>query len=358
MRNLRLEVPSKGTLLRSALEAMYYTQTYRLLESHCSGVGAIFTLHHVVPECKPVGFNPNRILEITSEFLDRTIQQVRSLNYDIVSLDEARRRLVEKDFERKFVCFTLDDGYDDNYLNAYPIFKKHNAPFTIYIATGLLDGTAVLWWRCLEQLLLKEKKVDLEFAGREFRFSTVSTWEKYKAYHQIYWTLRQLPLENLYSEVQKFNDKYGIDSSDLCRKAAMSWDMLKEMSESRLATIGGHTVNHFALSKLSPEQVRDEDLSCREILANRLGIKPKHFAYPYGDKTSAGTREFKIIKEIGYETATTTRKGVLFPEHAQHLQALPRISLNGDYQKNRYIRLFLSGVPFAFLNQFRHIDVN
>ncbi|MCK5189047.1 MAG: hypothetical protein KAR12_03220 [Methylococcales bacterium] len=82
------------------------------------------------------------------------------------------------------------------------------------------------------------------------------------------------------------------------------------------------------------------------------------FAYPYGDKTSAGTREFNIIKELGYDTATTTRKGVLFPEHAQHLQALPRISLNGDYQKNRYIRLFLSGAPFAFLNRFRHIDVN
>ena len=82
------------------------------------------------------------------------------------------------------------------------------------------------------------------------------------------------------------------------------------------------------------------------------------FAYPYGDKTSAGTREFNIIKELGYDTATTTRNGMVFPEHAQHLQSLPRISLNGDYQQNRYVRLFLSGVTFAFLNQFRHIDVN
>ena len=62
-------------------------------------------------------FCPNRILTITPEFLDQTILQVIDSGYDIVDLSEARRRLLEKDFRRRFVCFTMDDGYQDNFAN-------------------------------------------------------------------------------------------------------------------------------------------------------------------------------------------------------------------------------------------------
>ena len=50
------------------------------------------------------------------------------------------------------------------------------------------------------------------------------------------------------------------------------------------------------------------------------------------------------------KTGVTTRKGLIHPEHAQELTALPRVSLNGDYQKSRYVKVLLSGAPFAFFN--------
>jgi len=65
-----------------------------------------------------------------------------------------------------------------------------------------------------------------------------------------------------------------------------------------------------------------------------------------------------MAKELGFLTAVTTRKGVVFPEHAEHLTALPRVSLNGDYQQARNVKLFLSGLPFALFNNFRKLDVN
>lgn len=349
---------SKQSLMRWVLDALYYSQGYSLFQPRCSGVGTIFTLHHVVPAGKNRLFAPNRILEVTPEFLEQTIKQVRALDYDIVSLDEVQRRLLEKDFKRKFVCFTLDDGYIDSYESAFPVFKKHNAEFTLYVATGLPDGTAVLWWSGLEELLRKEDQVELVLEGKQIQFSTITPVEKYQAYYHIYWVLRRLPLEEQYSTAQQLFDKYGVDSDDLCRKSAISWDMLAEISKSELVTIGAHTVNHFPLSKLPSEKVQEEAGLSREIIAKQLGINTKHFSYPYGDNTSAANREFKIIKELNFDTATTTRKGVLFPEHAQHLHALPRISLNGDYQKQHYVKLFLSGVPFALLHPFHPIDVN
>ena len=52
----------------------------------------------------------------------------------------------------------------------------------------------------------------------------------------------------------------------------------------------------------------------------------------------------------------TTRKGVLFPAHKRHLTALPRVSLNGEYQSLTYTALYLSGAPFAIWNRFQQIS--
>jgi hypothetical protein len=46
-------------------------------------------------------------------------------------------------------------------------------------------------------------------------------------------------------------------------------------------------------------------------------------------------------------TAVTTRKGLIRRSHADRLTALPRVSLNGDYQDLRYLKVMLSGVPCA-----------
>jgi peptidoglycan/xylan/chitin deacetylase (PgdA/CDA1 family) len=122
-------------------------------------------------------------------------------------------------------------------------------------------------------------------------------------------------------------------------------------------TIGAHTVNHYNLSKLDPEALRTELTESRHLIAERLQTKVEHFTYPFGDAGSAGPREFALAKELGFLTATTTRKGLVFPEHVDHLQALPRVSLNGDYQRSRYVRLYLSGAPFALWKKFRRLDV-
>ena len=348
----------KARLTRLGLDALYYSKTYHLFAPWWSGVGLIFTLHHVRAVSERNPFRPNAILEITPSFLDATIQQIIKTGYEIVTLDEAQRRLVEQDFERKFVCFTLDDGYLDNYLNAFPVFKKYDVPFTVYVNTGMPDGNAILWWWLLEHIVLNHDEINITLNSNELHLPAKSTSQKYQSFNTIYWSLRRMPHAQQYATILQLFDTYGIDWRGFCQKSTMSWDMIKELSESGLATIAAHTVNHFALSKLSVEEVREEANVSRKIITDRLGYVPRHFSYPYGDPSSAAIREFNIIKDLGFATATTTRKGVLFPQHAQHLHALPRVSLNGSYQMQRYITLFLSGAPFALWQRFHRLNVN
>jgi peptidoglycan/xylan/chitin deacetylase (PgdA/CDA1 family) len=121
-------------------------------------------------------------------------------------------------------------------------------------------------------------------------------------------------------------------------------------------TIGAHTVNHVRLAKVSEDEARREMRMSASVIEAALGKRPRHLSYPVGDRTSAGPREFAIARELGFATAVTTRPGVLFPEHREHLTALPRISLNGEYQKPRYVRVLVSGAATALWNGFRRVD--
>lgn len=346
----------KTRALQFALNTLYFTAAYRLLQSLSSGVGAILTLHHVRAAGLPE-FSPNRILEITPEFLDVVIRLVVDAGYEIVSLDEAKRRLIESDFEKKFVCFTLDDGYLDNYTDALPVFSSHDVPFTVYVTTGLIERTAILWWQHLEDIIAARNEITFSNEAETRRFSIAGTRGKYRAYNSIYWTLRAQPHERQMATLRTFFEEHDVDTEALCRRCALSWEQIRLLSESRLATVGAHTVDHYAMAKLSEAQASEEVDASRRIIAGKTGTEPRHFAYPFGDPLSAGPREFSIVQSLGFETATTTRKGVLFPEHANHLHALPRVSLNGDYQNTRYARVLLSGVPFALRRRFRHLDV-
>ena len=344
---------------KCALNGVYYSGAHHALKKRFRGVGALLTLHHVQPELGRNPFAPNGILSVTPEFLDRTIQRIRDLGYDIVTLDEVYRRFMEKDFGNPFVSFTLDDGYADNYVHAFPVFRKHRVPFTIYFCTGLMDGSADPWWSTLEEIVQQQQSLELTLDGVREVFATESTRQKYQAFESIYWALRRMPLAQQLATMRDLREEYlGDPGAHTSPAEYLSAEMVAEMQASGLLTIGAHTVNHHALSKLSDDELRDEMSRGRDVLEQRTGVRATHFAYPYGDAGSAARREFDMAERLGFLTAVSTRKGVLFPEHGEHLHALPRISLNGDYQQTRNVELFLGGVPFALFQGFRRLDVS
>ncbi len=122
-----------------------------------------------------------------------------------------------------------------------------------------------------------------------------------------------------------------------------------------LVTIGAHTRRHLAVAKLSPEEATAEIEGSIRRVEQELGRPCRHFAYPYGSEDTAGERDFAIAKALGLETAVTTRRGFLKPSHASEMTALPRLSLNGNYQDARYADALLSGAPFALYDAVRRV---
>lgn len=321
-----------------------------------AGVGAILTLHHVRPP-RSDRFQPNRLLEVRPSFLEDVIRYLRRSRLDLVSIDEVYRRLVEQDFSQRFVCLTIDDGYRDTLQWAYPLLKKHQVPFCIYIPTSFPDRLGELWWLALEAVVARNKHISLLIDGQEQSFECGTVADKRHFYEQLYRWVRHLKTEEeLRHVVRDLSARYQVDIASFCDELCMTWDEIGKIAADPLVTIGSHTVNHVMLAKAPEQAVRSEmQMSCSVIEAS-LGVRPEHFAYPVGDPTSAGPREFRIAAEIGFKTAVTTRPGVLFPAHREHLMALPRISLNGEHQQLRYVRVLLSGAATAVWNGFRRVN--
>ena len=346
----------RNNVIRAGLGALYFTRAHHLLRPIFAGVGAIFMLHHVRPR-RDAEFQPNHHLEVAPEFLRTTLKHLRSRDIDIVTMDEVHRRLIERDFSRRFASLTLDDGYRDNRDFALPLMREFDAPFTVYVASDFAEGTGRLWWIALETVIARASSIDAVIGGAPTRFDTTTPGAKQAAFDRLHDWLRRLPGEHdIAREIAALCARHGVDQAAICRESCMSWDELKPFADDPLVTIGAHTITHSNLARQSEEIALDEMATSRARIESALQRPAVHFAYPYGDKIAASAREFALARAAGFKTAVTTRPGMTFPESASHLTALARVSLNGNYQDARILPVLTSGAATAMWNRFRRID--
>jgi peptidoglycan/xylan/chitin deacetylase (PgdA/CDA1 family) len=347
----------KDNIIGAGFAAFRLSGLHKLAGAATRGQGAMLMFHNVRP-WRPAtpGFTPNRLLEITPEFLDDALVLVRRLGFDIVTMDEALRRLVEGN-ARPFVALTFDDGYRDTVNFALPVLERHQAPFTVYVATGFAERSAGMWWLELEEALRGADRLEIADDGLSLCLPTKTPHQKAEAFARIYWALRGGSEERLLRIVAALAARHGVNGGAIVDALCLDWAGIAALARHSLATIGAHSVSHKMLAKWPNEVARSEMGRSKERIEEKLGRPVRHFAYPVGDPASAGRREFDLARELGFASAVTTRPGMIFPAHKDHLTALPRVSVNGNWQDIGYFEVLLSGAPFALWNRGRRICV-
>ncbi len=104
----------------------------------------IIMYHSVTPQTT----RENKI-EVTVKAFERQMRFLKEHNYNVVPLETARDLIKnKKKIPSRTVAITFDDGYKDNYIYAFPIFKKYNFPATIFIIineVGRPEGDRLSW---------------------------------------------------------------------------------------------------------------------------------------------------------------------------------------------------------------------
>ena len=348
-KNSRIEgrdLPSDNRFVtRLRLELAYFSGRALMTRRREGDAGVVLRFERVRPR-HAARFQPLKSREITPGFLDRTIRALKRWKFDIVSMDEVCQRSVRLASPRRFACLTFDGGYKDLVESAYPVLSRHGVPFTVYLPTAFPDGVGEAWWLALEQLIAREARISLVMDRKELRFNTRTTAEKYQLYAFLENWMRSLPPSDLSFAINDLCKRYSIDLAALTREASLDWQDLARLAADPLVTIGSATVNYPVLSNLNDAGALREMTMGKAVAQTAFHREIRHFAYPFGDRTSWRRLHAAMAEEAGFISAASAISGVVEIEGRTNLYALPRISWDGRRRSLRIMRVLLSGIMF------------
>lgn len=314
------------------------------IASKTRGQGAIFTLHHVRPH-DDGSFAANRHLEITPEFLDRALEQLRDDGYEFIPLAQIPDRL-QAPGDRPFAAFTLDDGYRNNAEHALPVFERHGVPFTIFVTRGFAERTHTLWWETLGRLLGRLPKANFDFGAGAEDVDLSTQALKLRAFDRFATFVTCQDEKIAVSRIDAWAMTQGVDPRAITAELVMDEEELRRIASHPLALLGAHTLSHRAVGRLAPEEAKREMAESADWVQALTGTRPAIFAYPYGFPGAVTERDVTIARDVGFLVAVTTQPGIIKESSAGQLIGLPRISLNGYFQRPRYVSALASGIPF------------
>lgn len=288
-------------MLNSIKKSLFYKilRSLKNLIFDINTQGYVLMLHRVNFH-KANGLKMNENMKITPNFLEDFIAKTKS-KYNFISLSEIDSYIKAKN-KKKFIAFTMDDGYKDNYEIAYPIFKKHNIPFAIFVASDYPNKKCCLWWHWLEDIINEHSQIST-FSNGKFMCSTVSEKE------ETFFTLRSLILkmnqDSIILELKKEFPDYNIDFEKYNEDYCINWNQIQELKKDPLVTIGGHTAHHFNLHNLSSDGAVMAEINSgiEEISKNLNGYRVEFFAYPFGSPLEIGKREIGCVKKMNLKGA-------------------------------------------------------
>lgn len=272
---------------------------YSLIKSNLRSYVAILVYHRV-------GTIRDRWSVDTTDTIDFEKQMKYLLRtHKIISLEQMAKIILErKTLPKRAAVVTFDDGYKDNYTNAFPILKKYNIPATIFLTTGNIGTNNLFWWDKVEYILCntKLKRFDLGDFGD---ISPPSGSNILKSLGEIMSRFNRTPEDKKCVLIDKLVKISDVDvPKNLGRDIIMSWDEVKEMNENGI-NFGAHTVTHPILTRVSLQQAKHEITKSKKDIEKRLNKPVTTFSYPNGLADDFNEEIKNLLKENGFICAST-----------------------------------------------------
>jgi peptidoglycan/xylan/chitin deacetylase (PgdA/CDA1 family) len=221
-------------------------------------------MYHHIADLGGVAKNDNIEigLRVSPTVFDKQMEHLSQKGYHTISSEELYNyQFFGTPLPSNPIIITLDDGFMDNYINAYPILKKYGFKGEFAIITNLIGQGNYMTWDILREM----KAGGMVFSSHTLfhcYLASVNDAETKKAGHRIY---------------------------------------LPTPKRDKDETIGCPHVNNASI--LSYNQVTQELQASKDVLEKELGVKIFSIVYPFGNYNNQ-TQE--IAKKAGYSYGFTT----------------------------------------------------
>ena len=286
--------------------------------------------YHRVLDVNPDEFQfDGDVISATTEDFRRQMEFARR-DFNVVSfrdLEECERD--NRPWPERALVITFDDGYRDNYTQAFPILKELGLPATMFLITGHVGRADILWWDLIAYCLLNSPRPSAtlpEVSPMPLPLSVRG--ERRDAVRRTLSWVKLAPEEVKSDFLSRLPGELDIAPPRQDERMHVSWDEVREMARHGIE-FGGHTVTHPILSRVREDRLEEEVRQSKRDIEERLGATAFAFSYPVGDDSSYGDAARRAVARAGYRYAVSYREGTADASTSDRY-ALPRIHVGAD----------------------------
>lgn len=273
------------------------------LDRHISAHRGRYVLayHRVISKQQAESDGAHNALWITPQTFASQICWMRSIG-EIV--DYARIIDTSVPNDRPLFSISFDDGWKDNYTQAFPVLKKYQVPAVIFLATDAVNSGLLFW---PEDISTKTKHALAKGCEPKVRTALIEFWPETSVLKMVMnldimatvelW-IEALKMVNVSERRQLVGDYYrrlGLNAIPLAGYI-MDWDEAREMQKYGIS-FGSHTHHHTILKGLPSETIERELRHSKALIADNLQIEVNSFCYP---NARYNGKEGAILSRCGY----------------------------------------------------------
>lgn len=240
---------------------------------------------------------------------EKQLRFLKKFGFNVISLDEFRKKLTHQSFNSKDVLITFDDGEYSVYKNAMPLLKKYNYPSVMFIVTDLI-GTDTPYW-----------------------------WDEIKYYTKNPDDVRRMKKVKNEERLKYLGELRSSGNQERFKQRQLTLEELKEMEANGMA-IANHSSSHPMLDQVSPADLEKELSKSFDHLKKEGFQHHDVIAYPNGNVSE---EVVKCIEKIGYKV------GMLFNHDVCESVSSPfrisRLSVNDHSPYWKYMLILFNIHP-------------
>lgn len=263
----------------------------------------VFTIHRPAPA-------DGSFSGVNERLLEQCLMYAKEKKYKFASIDQVVEDALNHEvYKEPTLCFTLDDGYEDQVARLTPILLEHKASPTFFVITDFIDQKIWPWDAKLAFILWNSplSACTVIIGSTKFTLDLSTTAKRIATRRLVIQTIKLLPpneLDNCILQIAS-QCQIAIPNAIPAEFAPTTWQQLRNL-ESQGLRVGSHTKSHVVFNSTSASQIRDELTQSQQKLKSELANPSSVFCYPLGTDKDFSHEHIQLVREAGYTSAIST----------------------------------------------------
>jgi peptidoglycan/xylan/chitin deacetylase (PgdA/CDA1 family) len=250
---------------------------------------------------------------LTPALLEECIVYAKNAGFEFASIDEILADAIAgRKPQRPTICFTLDDGYQDQLDQLVPVLLAHQCKPTLFTIVDMIDGIVWPWDARLSYATWTSTQTNANFQFNNVRFDLLldQPAARIRSRRQLTRFAKTLKPDQLHEFIQTALTALAFDpdASMAASYRPASWDSLRSAEQQGLR-IGSHACSHQVFAVLSDAQITAELERANNRLAQELEAPSRVFCYPSGTVNDYFPHHIPLVNAQGFTGALTSTPG-------------------------------------------------